>query len=329
MNHSARLVVFFLLWAATLMHALPVASQPTAYPTKPIRWINSSTQGGGVDVIARMVANEASEILGRTLVIDNRAGASGIVAMNLLQQAQADGYTLLATAGSLVSSAFVLKRVSYDIRSELIPVALLSTQAYVIVVHPSFPSKSLAEFVNYAKSKPGAINYATTGLGSASHMGMELFSAQTGIKMVQIPFKSAGPALIELMGGRSQLVFISSVLSATPHIRSGRLRALATTGPVRARTFPDLPTVKEAGIQSFELTNWYGCFAPRGTPRPILVRINDAFRKTVNLPAVRSRIESGGADVRPASLEEFRKIFLNGLEELENFVKRTGFKLNQ
>lgn len=309
------------------LHPTVALPQSAAYPTKPIRWLNSSQQGGGVDVIARMVVNEASENLGRSLIIDNRAGASGILAMSLLQQAPAEGYTLLATAGSLVSSAFVLKRVSFDIRTELVPVALLSSQPYVIVVNPSFPAKSVSELVAYAKSKPGAVNYASTGNGSASHMGTELFSSLTGVKMVHIPFKSAGPALIELMGGHSQLVFISSVLSATPHVRGGRLRALAVTGAQRSRTFPDLPTVQETGIKGFELTNWYGCFAPRGTPQPILARLNDAFRRTVSLPSVRSRIESEGGDVTPVTLGEFRKIFLQELTKLEEFVKKTGFSI--
>jgi tripartite-type tricarboxylate transporter receptor subunit TctC len=327
MQRAYRLPGLLLLCVAILCPALAQAQRPAAYPTKPIRWLNSSQQGGGVDVIARMVVNEASENLGRPLVIDNRAGASGILAMTLMQQAPADGYTLLATAGSLVSGAFALKRVPFDVRTDLIPVALLSSQPYVIVVHPSFPARTIPELVNYAKSKPGAVNYASTGAGSTSHIGMEIFGSLTGVKMIHIPFKSAGPALIELMGGHSQLVFISSVLSATSHVRGGRLRALAVTGAQRSRTFPDVPTVQETGIKGFELTNWYGCFAPRRTPQAILARLNDAFRKTVSLPAVRSRIELEGGDVAPVTLEEFRKIFLHELTELEEFVKKTGFSI--
>lgn len=304
-------------------------SQPAGYPNKPIRWLNSSQQGGGVDVIARMVVNEASEKLGRPLVIDNRAGASGILAMSLVRQAPPDGYTLLATAGSLVSSAFALKRAPFDVRTELIPVAMLSSQPYVMVVHPSFPAKSVSELVNYARSKPGALNYASTGTGSASHMGTELFNSLAGVKMVHIPYKSAGPALIDLLGGQSQLVFISSVLSAMPHLKSGRLRGLAVTSAKRSRALPELPTVQETGVKGFELVNWYGCFAPRGTPQPILNRLNEVFRETVSLPAVQGRIEGDGAEVTPMTLEEFRKEFLQELKQWDDFIKKSGFRLKE
>lgn len=326
---ARRMALAACLLAWTWLFSGVALSQSSEYPIKPVRWLNSSQQGGGVDVIARMVVNEASEKLGRPLVIDNRAGASGILAMTLMHQAPADGYTLLATAGSLVSSAFALKRAPFDIRTELTPVAMLSSQPYVMVVHPSFPAKSVSELVAQAKAKPGALNYASTGIGSASHMGMELFNSLAGLKMVHIPFKSAGPALIELLGGQSQLVFISSVLSAMPHLKSGRLRGLAVTSAKRSRTLPDLPTVQETGVKAFELVNWYGCFAPRRTPQPILNKLNAVFRETVTLPAVRSRIEGDGAEVTPMSLDEFRKEFLQELKQWDDFIKKSGFSLKE
>lgn len=329
MGNGYRAATALLLLVVTVFYPLTAVPQGAAYPSKPVRWLNSSQQGGGVDVIARMVAKEASEKLGRSLVIDNRAGASGILAMTLLRQAPPDGYTLLATAGSLVSSAFALKRVPFDVRTELVPVAMLSSQPYVMVVHPSFPAKSVSELVRYAKSKPGAVNYASTGSGAASHMGMELFNALTGVKMVHIPFKSAGPALIDVLAGQSELVFISSVLSAMPHLKSGRLRGLAVTSAKRTRMLPELPTAQEAGINGFELVNWYGCFAPRGTPQAVLDKLNEVFRETVSLPAVQARIQADGAEVTPLTRDEFRKEFLQELRRWEDFIKKSGFSLKE
>lgn len=328
MNQSC-LVATALLVVHAGFYAGSALSQTAPYPSKPVRWLNSSQQGGGVDIIARMVGKEASDKLGRPLVVDNRAGASGILSMTLLRQAPPDGYTLLATAGSLVSSAFALKRVPFDIRTELVPVAMLSSQPYVVVVHPSFPAKSLSELVSYAKSKPGAVNYASTGSGGTSHMGMELFSTITGVKMVHVPYKSAGPALIDVLGGQSEIVFISSVLSAMPHLKSGRLRGLAVTSAKRSRMLPELITAQESGIKGFELMNWYGCFAPRGTPEAILNKLNEIFRETLVLPAVHARVVAEGAEVTPIGRDEFRKEFLQELRQWEDFIKKSGFSLKE
>ena len=292
-----------------------------------MRVVSSSIQGGGTDLVARMAAQGLSELSGRSVVVDNRPGGAGILAMDLTRQAAPDGYTLLVTAASLMATSTVLKRVSYDVRTEFAPVAQLTIQPYILVVHPSLPVRSVQELIAYAKARPGALNYASTGPGSASHLGTELFSALAGIKMVHISFKAAGPALIEVLGGRDQFVFLSSVISAAPHVKSGALRALAVSSARRSRAYPELPTMREAGVKGFELNNWYGCFAPRGTPAPIVAALNGFMHDIMNSPQMTARLEATGAEAAPKlSPQELRRVLADEVEMWDKFVRTSGLK---
>ena len=332
MYSGRRSLCAVLVWAALSCplgtHAQPQGEAPANYPAKPIRILSSSIQGGGTDILARVVAQALNERWGRPAIVDNRPGASGIIAMDLARQATPDGYTLLVTAGSLMSSAMAFKRVPYDVRTELAPVAQLTSQPYLMVVHPSLPVKSIKDLIAYAKSKPGALNYASTGLGSASHLGTEMFNAAVGVRMVHVPYKSGGQALVELLGGRDEMIFLSSVISAAPHVKSGKLRAIAVSSTQRLRAYPDLPTIDEGGVKGFELTNWYGCFAPRSTATGIVVTLNRVIREYMNSAESKSRLDAEGAEpARAISPEEFRQAVVIEVTKWEKFVKTSGLTL--
>ena len=323
MRAAAAAAVTVLSWA----NAQAQEDKTSAYPRKPVHILSSSIQGGGTDVVARMAAQGLSDRSGRAVVVDNRPGGAGILAMDVTRQAAPDGYTLLVTAASLMSTATILKRVSYDVRTGFAPVAQLTIQPYLLVVHPSLPVKSVQELIAYAKARPGALNYASTGPGSASHLGTELFSARAGIKMVHISFKSAGPALIEILGGRDQFVFFSSVISAAPHVKNGGLRALAVSSSRRSRAFPELPTIQEAGLKGFELNNWYGCFAPRGTPAPVVSRLNGLMHEIMNSPDMIARLDAAGAEAAPLlSPQDVGRALVEEVELWDRFIRSSGLK---
>ena len=326
-RRALRASVAAVATALSWTHAQAQEDKASAYPRKPVRILSSSIQGGGTDVVARMAAQGLSDRSGRAVVVDNRPGGAGILAMDLTRQAVPDGYTLLVTAASLMATATVLKRVSYDVRTEFAPVAQLTIQPYLLVVHPSLPVRSVQELIAYAKARPGALNYASTGPGSASHLGTELFSALAGIKMVHISFKAAGPALIEVLGGRDQFVFLSSVISAAPHVKSGALRALAVSSARRSRAYPELPTMREAGVKGFELNNWYGCFAPRGTPAPIVSTLNGLMHEIMSSPPMTARLEAVGAEPAPKlAPQELRRVLAEEVEMWDKFVRTSGLK---
>ena len=312
-----------------LVIACTAAHAQGTYPSRPIRWINSSTQGGGVDVTARIFVNDLARELGQPVVVDNRAGASGILASDLVHSAQPDGYTLLATAASLVSTAQALKRFSFDARTGLIPVAMLSSQPYLFVTSLSVPVKSVADFISFARANAGKLNYASTGIGSASHLGMELFSYTVKISLTHIPYKSAGPALIDVVSNRTPLVFISSVLSSAPHVKTGKLRALAITSDRRSEAFPEVPTMKESGGGDFLLENWYASFAPPRTPAPILETLNRATRKAGQSRFVQEKLQTEGAEVKDLSVDALYKEYIAEIGRWERFVESTGFKLQE
>jgi tripartite-type tricarboxylate transporter receptor subunit TctC len=318
MPHRALLVA--LLFTPALAFAQPAAK----YPTKPIRVLVPSPPGSGSDLMTRAVTQKLSERLGQAVVADNRPGAAGAVALDTLQHAAPDGYTL-GTLSAQNVTAMLMKTIPVDIPNAFSPIALMISQPYLLVATPSLPVSSVKELIAYAKAKP--LVYASSGVGSVVHLGMEMLKMMAAIEMTHVPYKGSGLSMIDLMGGRVQ-VAITNTLTATPLVRSGKIKALAVTSPQRMPAMPELPTVAESGLPSYELRSWYGLVAPKRTPGAIVQRVNQTIGSVMALPDVRERLAADGAEaVAPHSPEQFRAVIANEIKRWDAFLKRANLKL--
>ena len=288
--------------AAALAVAAPHSgAQP--YPTKPIRLIVASGAGGGLDFVARQVATPMSETLGQTVVVDNRAGASGSIAGETCAQSAPDGYTLMFLSASLVVYGTVNKT-RYDLERDFTPVSQVAAAPYMLTVHPSLPVKTVKELIAYAKASPSKLNYASTGTASLAHLAAELFAHDAGIQLVHIPYKGVGASLADMFSGRVQMSFLSAG-SLNPHIRSGKLKAIAVATEARVKMAPDLPTMVESGVPGFVVTQWHGMLAPRGTPKPVVERLHQDIVKATQRPEVVQRLALDGTDVIASTPQQF------------------------
>jgi tripartite-type tricarboxylate transporter receptor subunit TctC len=287
------------------MMALPQASAqaPASYPNKPIRVIVASGAGGGLDFVARLVATPMSEALGQTVVVDNRAGASGSIAAELTSVAPPDGYTLMLLSASLVVYGIVNKT-RYDLYSDFAPISQVAAAPYILTVHPGVPAKSVKELVAYAKANPSKLNFASTGNASLAHLAGELFATSTGTQLVHIPYKGVGAALTDMLSGQIQMSILS-MGSVYSQVRAGKLRAIAIATATRAKLAPEVPTMVESGLPGFLVTQWHGLLAPRGTPRAIIDRLHHEVVKAIKRPDVVSRLALDGTEGIGSSPEEF------------------------
>ena len=298
----------------------------TEYPNRPIRIIIGIAPGGGLDTMTRVAAQKLSERLGQTAVVDNRPGGGTVLATDLVQQAAPDGYTLLCASETLLLTG-VLKRVRYDVRKAFVPIVRLTIQPYLLVVNPSVPISSVKDLIAYARAKPGALSYGTPGVGTAIHIGWERLREMAGVNLLHVPYKGGAPALIDMMGGQIHMV-ITTTITAGPHIKSGKVKAIAMTGPKRVEVYPDLPTVSESGLPGFELTNSYGFFAPERTPSAIVAKINAAVIQVMHLPETQKVLAADGAEAAPpATPEEFKSKFARDYAELEKTISAANIKL--
>jgi tripartite-type tricarboxylate transporter receptor subunit TctC len=263
----------------------------------------SSGAGGGLDFVSRLVAVPLTEALGQSVVVDNRAGASGSIAAEVTAHSAPDGYTVMMLSASLVVYGIVAKT-PYDLYRDFDAVSQVAGGPYILTVHPSLPVKSVADFVAYAKANPSKLNFASTGNASLAHLAGELFAQSTGTKMVHVPYKGVGAALTDLLSGQVQFSFLSGG-SIYSQVRSGKLRALAIASNKRAKVAPDMPTMIEAGVAGYAVTQWHGLLAPRGTPKPIIERLYKEIVKAVQRPEVASRLEQDGTDGVASSPQEF------------------------
>ena len=295
------------------------------YPVRPIRVLVGYAPGGGIDITARAVSQKLTERLGQQVVVDNRPGASGVIAMDLTARATPDGYTMLVTSGSLIASAMARKHVNFDVRKAYAPVTQLTSLYYLLLVNASLPAKSVKELLAMGKNKPGSLNYGSSGVGGAGHLAGALFSHLSGVPMTHVPYKGGGLVLADLISGQIQLGFTSTI-SGMPHVRSGRLRALAVTNDRRAKAFPDLPTIAEAGVPGFELINWYGLFAPAGTPPAIVKMVHGYVTQDLSSAEVQAMFAKDGADAVPSkSPDEFSTVLAKEVDLWNKFVKLPGF----
>ena len=311
-------------FAAALAGTHPAAAQD--FPTRPITLIVPYTPGGGNDAMARVVADKMSVALRQQIVIENRGGAGGSIATRQVARAAPDGYTLgLGGTGTLAIDPTLYPNVGYDPRKDFAPVGLIATSALIVLVNPSVPAKTLAEFIALAKAEPGKINFASAGSGSGIYLGTELLAYMAGIKMTHIPYKGSAPALTDLVGGHVALYF-SSLPPAIGLVREGKVRALAVTGPTRAKVFPDLPTVAQAGLPGFEAVLHYGIVAPAGTPRPVIDKLNAAMRTALASPDVQARIDTDGAEVFASTPEQYAADIDREETKWSDIVRRSGAK---
>jgi len=300
---------------------------PGNYPGKPIRIIVGSSPGGGTDIIARLVLNRLADRWGHSFVIENHAsGIGGIIGMDVVVKAPPDGYTLLITANSTVVNAALVAKIAYDVRKALEPVAQLTAQPYVLAVSNAVPINSVRELLAYARARPDEFNYASSGTGSAAHIGMEQLKYIAGLKMQHIPYKGIGPGITDLLGGRIQLLF-GSVLAVMPHAKNGKLKALAIGSLKRSALLPDIPTIAEDALPGFEMTGWYGLLAPAGTPRPIINTLNRDIVQILALPDVAQKLAADGAEGPQFSPEQFHDTMIREIDRVTKLVKETGIKL--
>jgi tripartite-type tricarboxylate transporter receptor subunit TctC len=325
-NHAAPVAAAL---AAALAGVIPTKAQDYRtqdYPTRPITLIVPYTPGGGNDAMARVVADKMSVVLRQQIVIENRGGAGGSIATRQVARAAPDGYTLgLGGTGTLAIDPTLYPNVGYDPRKDFAPVGLIATSALVVLVNPSLPAKTLGEFIALAKAEPGKINFASAGAGSGIHLGTELLAYMAGIKLTHIPYKGSAPALTDLIGGHVALYF-SSLPPAVGLVKDGKVRALAVTGPTRAKVFPDLPTVSEAALPGFEAVLHYGIVAPAGTPRPVIDKLNAAMRTALASAEVQSRIDTDGAEVFASTPEQYAADIDREETKWSDIVRRSGAK---
>lgn len=306
------------------------AAQPRGgaidYPAKPVRMIVPFAPGGSSDLVARVMAQHLTSAWGQQVVVDNRPGASGMLGHNIGARAPADGYTIqLTSIGPLAVNPSIYKKPGYDPVKSFAPVTLTVSLLNAVVVHPSVPAKSIKELIEYAKANPGQINYGSSGIGGAGHLAGELFSMMSGVKLVHVAYKGGAPAMIDLVGGQIQMIF-ATLVTALPHIKSGKIRALAVTMKERAPMVPELPTVAEAGLPGFEANNWDGMLFPAGTPGAIVARVNRDVTRVLKLQEVKDLLSNQGALPTPSTPEAFGAYIKSEITKWRDVVQRAGIR---
>jgi tripartite-type tricarboxylate transporter receptor subunit TctC len=274
------------------------------YPSKPVKILVSTAPGGMADTLGRLLASHLTQTMGQQFYVENRGGAGNIIGIDLVAKSPPDGYTFLVVAGTITSNHIMYKKMPYDVLRDLAPITQLVSLPNVLVVHPSQPFKSLGDFIAAAKAKPGQINFASAGVGSNLHLSMELLKAKAGIDVVHVPYKGVGPAMSDLIGGHVASM-VSNVASAKPHIDSGKLRPLGVTSRNRASALPDVPSMEEAGVKGYEVLNWFGLFAPAGTPAPIIARMHAEAKAMLTAPEMKQRLTAEGAEAIVSTPPDF------------------------
>ncbi|MCE9641000.1 MAG: tripartite tricarboxylate transporter substrate binding protein [Betaproteobacteria bacterium] len=297
------------------------------YPDKPIRIIVPVTPGGGSDLLARLIAQQFSDRFEQPFIVDNRAGAGGTIGSELAARAAPDGYTLIVayTASHGINPA--IKKLPYDVINDFAPISMLGTAPNILVVHPSVAAKSVSELIQFLKSRPGQVNYASAGNGSAPHLAAEMFKYMAGVEMTHIPYKGAAPGVTDLLGGQVLIMF-PSMPAALAHARSGRLRALAVTSKARASAAPELPTVAEAGLPGFEVIQWYALLAPAHTPKNIIDKLNAETNRMLKLPDIRVKLAAQGLESSSSTPAEVSAFMRGEVAKWTKFIRDTGLKLD-
>ena len=300
------------------------SARAQSYPTRPVRVLVPLAPGGSMDTIARALSQRLTETMGQNFIVDNRPGAGSNVALETAMASPPDGHTVVGVSATVVIYP-ILYKARFDVLRDFAPVTQITAQAYLLAVNPAVPARTTLELVSYLKANPGKLNYASSGIGSPIHLSGELFQIATGTKMTHIPYKGMGAAYADLIAGNIELSF-PTIVSSQAHIRAGRLRALAVTGPKRAPAMPDVPTMSEAGVQGVVVTNWYGILAPAGTPRPIIDRLNKEIVNALRQPEMMKRLVADGSEAVGSSPEELRSHIAQEREKWTKVIKAAGIK---
>lgn len=326
MNAKLRVSVTAGLAAVLSITAPLGAAQATAWPTKPIRMTVASGAGGGLDFVARQISAPMSEAFGQNVVVDNRAGASGSIAAELAAQGAPDGYTLMVLSASLVVYG-VVNKTRYDLYRDFDAVSQISASPYILTVHPSLPVASVKDLIAYAKANPSKLNFASTGPASLAHLAGELLAMKTGTQLVHVPYKGVGAALTDMLSGRIHLSLFSGG-SVYAQVRSQKLKALAIASTARAKMAPELPTIIEAGVPGFVVTQWHGILAPRGTPRAVIDRLHAEVAKAVQRPEVAARLALDGTEGVASSPKEFAAFLRAERDQWAKVAKAANIQIN-
>ena len=318
MKRSIPAVLVMSVLAASGAHA-------QTYPTKPIRLVVGFTPGGGVDINARLLAPELGKALGQQVIVDNRPGAGTNIANEYVARAAPDGYTLLINTAAIAINMSLYKKVNFDAIKDFAPISLFSESPNILVVHPSLPAKTVKDLIAIAKSKPGAMNFSSAGSGTTQHLSGELFKLRSGTNIVHIPYKGSAPSLTALLGGEVEMTF-ANIPAISSHVKVGRLRPLASTGMKRAAQMPNVPTMRESGVNGVEVVVWYGVLAPAQTPREIVNTLSSAVGKIARSPEIRQRLLDQGAEPVGNSSEEFGKILREEVKRWAEVVRVSGAK---
>ena len=303
------------------------AAAQGSYPNRTIRMLVGYTPGGATDIVGRLVASKMQEILGQTIVVENKPGAGSNIASEMVVNSAPDGYTLLVGSIANATNMVVYKKLRYDTLRDLAPITQLMSAPSVLAVHPSFPAKNLQELIAQAKKNPGKYAFSSSGPGGSPHLAGEMLKMRAGIDLIHVPYKGASPALNDLLGGQVQMGF-QTALSAVPHFQAGQLRVIAVASNKRLAQLPDAPTMAEPGLPNFEVSSWNGLFAPAKTPPEILARLHDAAVKALNSPDVKEKLMAQGAEAIGSTQEEFRDYIKAEIEKWGEVVRVSGAKVD-
>jgi len=313
-------------FAIALLAIAAGAAAAQDYPTRPIRIIVPSTAGGSVDTLARMVGTNLSQRWSQQIVVDNRSGAGGVIAGELTAKASPDGYTLImATISAMVTNVSLVRNLPYDPVRDFAPVTLVASQQIVLLVNPAVPAKTVQELIQLAKAKPKQLTFASAGNGSGGHLSGELLKILAGIDITHVPYKGIAPAIVDVISGQVTMTF-ASIISGTPHIKSGRLRALAVTGAHRSPALPELPTMIESGVRGYESSTWYGLLAPKATPRAIVTKLNREVVAIVNLPDIKAHLLAEGAEPVGNTPDQFGEIIKSDIAKWGKVIRSAGLR---
>jgi len=325
----ALLPVLFpaLIAAALACGATPALADAAAFPSRPVRLVVGYAAGGATDVLARLVAQKMGEALGQPMVVENRAGANSNVGAEVVAKAAPDGYTLYVYTIANTINATLYDKLSYDPAKDFELVGMIARIPNVLVVNPGLPVKTVADYVKLARTSPNGVTFASSGSGSSIHLSGEIFRARSGANMLHVPYKGSAPAVTDLMGGQVQSMF-DNTPSALPHVKSGKLRAIAVTSAQRMPLLPDVPTVAESGYPGFDVQSWFAISAPAGTPRPVVDRLNAALNKALGNADVRERMRDLAATPEPGTPEQCRTFAMSEIKRWHDVVQQSGARVN-
>ena len=315
--------------AVCLLALLTLGSAALAFPTKPVKIIVAFPPGGGTDIVARLLAPRLGEAWGQAVIVENRAGASGTLGTEAAARADPDGHTLfMATMGNMTANQHLYRKMAVDPLRAFAPITKVVDVHFVFLANPALPAKGVRELIELAKQRPGEIAYGSSGPGGAPHLAMELFKRRAGVDLQHVPYKGSAPSMNDLIGGRVMLT-MDSLVQYLPHIRAGRLKALAVLGPKRSALLPEVPTIAESGLPGYALTNWFGLLAPAATPKPVLVQLNGDVLKILKQEDLQKKIADLGADVVGNSAEEFGTAMLAESAQWAEIIKAAGIRVEE